>query len=126
MTSTKTKETTTEIPLHPFVMRGVELKDAKMMGLREFDNGIDAYLSTRNYHILPGGLTPIEIWESHQVADRFTIVARYPHVVIVVQVPTTVELQTFMTRYMPVAAILPEVLLPPQQAAPNNHRMYYK
>lgn len=117
---------TKEEIIHPFVwVQGAVdiLKDAKTMGLTEFDEGLATYLKKSNFHLLPGGVPPIEIWESTTTGHRFTIVAKYATITIAVQVQDARGLRSFMEKYLPVAAILPEIMLPEPLPPPSNH--YY-
>lgn len=116
-----TREKTEKI--HPFVWQqgAVDiLKDASMMGLHEYDEGIDAYLKQRKYHLLAGSVAPLEVWETSSPGNRFTVVACYPTVTIVVQIQDGYGLQSWLAKYMPAACILPEVMIPKRVEAPSN------
>lgn len=105
------------------------LHDAKFMGLREFDSGIESFLEQGKYQRLPGGIEPLETWVSDESTTRFCIIGRYDvyyHVTLVFQIATRYGYESFTQKYAAHAAALPEYMPDWQPVqAPNNLRTAY-
>lgn len=139
-TITKHKETETPEPvkekLLPFIwQQGAAhiLKDAKAMGLTEFDEGLDNYLEKGGYHKVNGGPAPLETWvsDSDQSPSRYVIIGRYDayygNITLVFQIQDRYGYDSFMAKYGHCAAILPEYMpgWNPVKPDPNNTRTAY-
>lgn len=122
MTTKQATQPAQAVALHVFrydLNATPHISDLTGSTLNDFEQGLPAYLLSREYTLLPGLTPAIETYESLLAIERFLVVAHYSELVLLVYCSSLNAYTRFMQEYAASYSVWPALFMPEKTSVDN-------